>query len=169
MIKVARINRLFGTDGSVVLTLYREFPDELGAGEPLFVEIDSLEVPLYRERMEFRGATGAVVRFDDFDTPRRAEELLGRELYVHEPPADSSDEFCMEDLIGFAVDASSGGGRLSGLVSDYYDSEANPLFGIRFEGRAAETLVPAVEEFVAGIDFEGRRLRMVLPDGLLDL
>ena len=54
-----------------------------------------------------------------------------------------------------------------GEVTDYYDSEANPLLGVTIDGR--EYLVPAVEEFIAGIDFEGRRLRMTLPEGLLSL
>ena len=52
-------------------------------------------------------------------------------------------------------------------MTDYYDSEANPLLGVTIDGR--EYLVPAVEEFIAGIDFEGRRLRMTLPEGLLSL
>lgn len=166
MIKVARANKLFGTDGSMVLTLYSDFPDDFDLATPLFAEVDSLYVPLYCERFEFRGTNGAVVRFDDIDTPRRAEEFTGKELYVEDDadePAD--DEFCMEDLIGFEVEADS----LHGRLADYYDSDANPLFGIAFDGRDDETLVPAAEEFIAHIDFEGRRMKMILPDGLLDL
>ena len=166
MIKVARANKLFGTDGGMMLTLYSDFPDDFDLATPLFAEVDSLYVPLYCERFEFRGTNGAVVRFDDIDTPRRAEEFVGRVLYVEEPDGEvCDDEFCMEDLIGFEVEA----GGLHGRLADYYDSEANPLFGIAFDGRDDETLVPAVEEFIVHIDFEGRRMKMILPDGLLDL
>lgn len=162
---VARVTKLFGGSdgGGVVLALYDTFPEDFDpAAEPLFVEIDSLDVPLWCGSFERRGAAGAVVRFDDFDTPRRAEELVGRELRI---PADTQadDEFYMEDLIGFTVEAA---GR-QGTLTDYYDSEANPLFGIDFgEG---ERLIPAVEEFIASIDFERRHIRMVPPEGLLDL
>ena len=83
-IAVARVGKLFGEarSGGVSLTLYEQFDDEFDpTTEPLFVEIDSLDVPLWCEKFERRGQRGATVHFADFDTPRRAEELLGKELY----------------------------------------------------------------------------------------
>lgn len=159
-----RINRLFGTDGGVMLSLYAAFPDDFDpATMPFMVTIDALEVPLWCERFERRGQTGAVAAFADLDTDRRASELLGLEFRVEQNEECDDDEFYMEDLIGFAVEAD---GR-KGTLSDYYDSDANPLFELEIDGR--RILVPAVEEFIAHIDFEGRRIRFVLPDGLLDL
>ena len=171
MIKVARINRLFGTDGSVMVTLYRDFPDDFTTDRPLFVEMDSLEVPLYCERMEYRGTGSALIRFDDIDTPQRAEEFLHKELYVHDGDEETDDEFRLEDLIGFEVEASTAGSHevLRGHIADFYDSDANPLLGIGFDDRGDEVLVPAAEEFIAGIDFDGRKMRLILPEGLLDL
>ena len=58
-------------------------------------------------------------------------------------------------------------GQFAGRVADYYDSEANPLFELEIGGR--RVLVPAAEEFIAHIDFEGRTMKMVLPEGLIDL
>jgi 16S rRNA processing protein RimM len=73
------------------------------------------------------------------------------------------DEFYMEDLIGFSVSA----GELRGEVVDYYDSEHNPLFGIDF-GKG-EQLIPAAEEFIAQIDFDKQHIKLLLPEGLLEL
>ena len=223
-IPAGRINKLFGTDGGVMLSLYADFPADFDTDIPLLVTIDALEVPLWCERFERRGASGAVAAFADFDTERRAQELLGLEFRIRFDEEDD-DEFYMEDLIGFAVtgfemrhggtenggnggnggnddgnnanndtcndDGSRGGsndnananndgsdgsdagdsmppaGQFAGRVADYYDSEANPLFELEIGGR--RVLVPAAEEFIAHIDFEGRTMKMILPGGLIDL
>ena len=228
-IPAGRINKLFGTDGGVMLSLYADFPADFDTDTPLLVTIDALEVPLWCERFERRGASGAVAAFADFDTERRAQELLGLEFRIRYDEKDD-DEFYMEDLIGFAVtgfemrhggtenngnnsdnsgsngsgnsggnddtcngssnsdgnndtcnddvssndnaNANNGGvtppaGQLAGWVADYYDSEANPLFELEIGGR--RVLVPAAEEFIAHIDFEGRTMKMILPEGLIDL
>ena len=164
MIAVGRIGRLFGTDGGVMITLYTAFPDDFSNEEPLFVVIDELAVPLFCASFERRGQAGAVVHFDDIDTERRAEEfLIGREIFIEEQAQDDDDEFYMEDLIGFKVSV----GKLRGELTDYYDSEANPLFEIVIDGK--EHLIPAQEEFIAHIDFDKRNIKFILPDGLLDL
>ena len=183
-VPAGRINKLFGTEGGVMLSLYEAFPDDFDPAEtPLFVAIDGLDVPLWCERFERRGAAGAVASFADLDTPRRARELLGREFRIALAQEDG-DEFYLEDLIGFAVgtetfgagDAAADDAAASpdgahvcrhGVVSDYYDSELNPLFELEIDGR--RVLVPAVEEFIAHIDFEARTIRMVLPAGLTEL
>ena len=183
-VPAGRINKLFGTEGGVMLSLYEAFPDDFDPAEtPLFVAIDGLDVPLWCERFERRGAAGAVASFADLDTQRRARELLGREFRIDLAQEDG-DEFYLEDLIGFAVEtetfgagdaaaddaaASPDGAHVCrhGVVSDYYDSELNPLFELEIDGR--RVLVPAVEEFIAHIDFEARTIRMVLPAGLTEL
>ena len=162
---VARISRLFGTDGGVLLNIYSTFPDDFDAGsEPLFAVVDNLPVPLWCDRFEPHGATGAFVVFADLDTPERIREFIGQQLFIRTGEAeDDGGEFFMEDLIGFAVEAEG----LRGEIVDFYDSDANPLFGVEFDGR--EVLIPAAEEFIAGIDFEGKLMKMVLPEGLIDL
>lgn len=166
MIAVARVSKLFGQadTGGLAISLYTTFPEDFDPQEdPLFVEIGSLAVPLYMDSFERRGVSGANVRFADFDNTRRAEELIGKELLVEECVEEDDDEFYMEDLIGFRVEA----GELRGEITDFYDSEMNPLFGVDFG--QGERLIPAAEEFIAQIDFDKGIIRMVLPEGLMEL
>ena len=85
MIPVARVGKLFGAalSGGLSLTLYDTFPAEFDPAEnPLFVEIDSLPVPLWCDRFERRGMAGANVEFAPFDTPRPAGGVGGRLFYM---------------------------------------------------------------------------------------
>ncbi len=164
MIAVGRIGRIFGNDGGVMVTIYANFPDDFSTQEPLFVVIDKLAVPIFCSSFERRGQSGAIISFDDIDNVRRAEEfLVGREIFIADEESDDDDEFYMEDLIGFDVLVD---GR-KGTLTDYYDSEANPLFEISLDGK--EHLIPAAEEFIAHIDFDKRSIKFILPDGLLEL
>jgi 16S rRNA processing protein RimM len=164
MIAVGRIGQIFGNDGGVMVTLYANFPDDFSTQEPLFVVIDKLAVPIFCSSFERRGQSGAIILFDDIDSVRRAEEfLVGREIFIADEESDDDDEFYMEDLIGFDVLVD---GR-KGTLTDYYDSEANPLFEISLDGK--EHLIPAAEEFIAHIDFDKRSIKFILPDGLLEL
>ena len=164
MIAVGRIGRIFGNDGGVMVTLYANFPDDFSTQEPLFVVIDKLAVPIFCSSFERRGQSGAIISFDDIDSVRRAEEfLVGREIFIAEEESDDDDEVYMEDLIGFDVLVD---GR-KGTLTDYYDSEANPLFEISLDGK--EHLIPAAEEFIAHINFDKRSIKFILPDGLLEL
>ena len=86
---IAKVTKLFGNDGQLVLRLTDSFPDEVEMEEPLFVDMDGLEVPLFLSSFRRNGVGKAVVAFDDFDNDYRASELVGRELYAYgEPDAD---------------------------------------------------------------------------------
>ena len=79
-----------------MLSLYADFPAQFDPGTPLLVTIDALEVPLNCERFERRGPSGAVASFADFDTERRAQELVGLEFRI-ECDEDEDDEDDEED------------------------------------------------------------------------
>ena len=161
MLAVGRITKLFGAEGEVNVNLYADFPDNFSEEQPLFTIVDSLVVPLFCESFSRRGKGSATVRFADIDTVKRAELIMGNEIFVEE--MESDDEFTFDDLIGFNVKIS----RRKGTITDFYDNEINPLFEIELSGK--QYLIPAVEEFIAAIDFDERIIKFVLPDGLLDL
>ena len=164
MLAVGRITKLFGAEGEVNVNLYAGFPDNFDWEEqPLFAQVDSLVVPLFCESFSRRGASSATVRFADIDTVKRAELIMGSEIFVEEDDDTEDDEyFTFEDLIGFSVRI----GRSRGEIVDFYDNDLNPLFEIELKGK--RHLVPAVEEFIAAIDFEARIIKFILPEGLIE-
>ena len=165
-----RFNKLFGTGGGLRLTLYDAFPEEFDPKTmPLIVEIDGLDVPLWCEEFDYVGAQGASVSFADFDTERRAEELIGREFRMElEEEELPEDEFYMEDLIGFEAELFELGSErtLAATLDDYIDNEINPLFVLTVEGK--EVLIPAVDEMIGGIDFEDQTIKFIIPEGLVE-
>ncbi len=168
MEKVAKISRLYGSDGKAVINLLSTFPEEFSLSEPIFIKVDALSVPLYFDEFERRGRSGAVVKFADIDNERRIMEFMGSDLLLPESAEESiDDEFFMEDLVGFSVEIIEQEGIICGTLSDYIHSESNPLFEVTIEDR--EVLIPAAEEFIHSIDFDGSTIRFILPEGLLHL
>ncbi len=162
MLAVGRITKLFGAEGEVNVNLYADFPDNFSEEQPLFTIVDSLVVPLFCDSFSRRGRGSATVRFADIDTSKRAELIMGNEIFIEEAESDD-DEFTFEDLIGFTVKI----GRRKGEITDFYDNEYNPLFEVEIGGK--QYLIPAVEEFIAAIDFDKQEMKLVLPDGLVEL
>ena len=160
---VGRITKLFGVKGEVVINLYDTLPDNFNWEEqPFFTKVEELVVPLFCDSFARRGQRSAVVAFADIDNEKRAEMLLDHELMLDIKEEGDDDEFYFDDLIGFEVRI----GRTKGKLTDFYDNDFNPLFEIELKGK--HHLVPAVEEFIAAIDFEKRFIKFVLPDGLIE-
>ncbi|MDR2886295.1 MAG: 16S rRNA processing protein RimM [Rikenellaceae bacterium] len=178
---VGRISKPFGAAGGLVVNLYDGFPAVAGpdspvpaAGKsaagrvPVWVVVDSLEVPLYLDSFERRGRTSAVVEFADIDTPRRAQELVGKELLLPAQAAreeeKDDDQLYMEDLVGYTAHL---GGELKAVIEDFYESEFNPLFQFTIGG--AEVLIPAAEDFITKVNERRREVWFSLPEGLIDV
>ncbi len=182
-VAVGRVSKTFGTGGELAVTLYdtfsyepkpmqpapAEFPNEENnvPKEPVYVLIDKIWTPFYFNYFRPKGKNKAVVVFDDMETEHRAGELVGREFYrplpTGQPP--EPDEFSMEGLIGFEVEFE--GRDRTGKVTEFIDSEFNPLLEIAVDGRVL--LVPLAEEFIREFDAEGRRISLEIPEGLWDL
>ncbi len=164
MLVVGRITKLFGAEGEVNLNLYDDFADRIDWEEqPLFVRLDGLVVPLFCEKFIRRGQA-ATARFADIDTSKRAEMIVGCEIFIDEEEEAADDEFTFDDLIGFKVIIA----EHSGTISDLFDSELNPLFEVTLDDGSVH-LIPAAEEFISHIDFDEEVMHLVLPEGIIGL
>lgn len=175
---VAKVGKSFGTHGELTINLYDTFPSDFTIEEPLFVFIDNLAVPLFFDSFERRGQRGAVGAFADLDTPYRAAELIGKELFMGleeellgiTPENDTEgdeedDELYLEDMVGYTTTFE--GNELRGEIVDFEDSEWNPLFIIAIDGK--EVMIPAADDFIVEFSTERKSVHFSLPEGLLDL
>lgn len=155
---VGSVSKLFGNNGEVVVKIWDTFPEDIA--ELLWVEIDSLAVPLFIKSFKRQGAGKAVVVFEDFDRVDLVEMLMGKKLYSMS--VEGVEEVDFSHLRSYTlVDLTSG--RESKIV-DYLESEFNPL--LELEG---DILVPIAQELIEEVDDKKRLIKVRLSEGIFDL
>ncbi len=167
---VARITKLYGAEGEVVLKLYDTFPEDVEIEEPLFIIVDGLAVPLFFSTFVERGRDKAVAKFNDLDSEYRISEFIGSELHMievegdREPDEEEDEEFLFENLVGYTMfDLAT---HRKGEVLRYIDYELNPIFIVDFEG--VEVSVPACDDIVLDIYPDANVVEADIPEGLFE-
>ena len=161
MQKIAQVLKSNGRDGELLVSFTGIAPEEIDLEEPVFVEFDGLPVPLYFDSFQQRGNSRALVRLTGVRSLADADELAGAALLVDDGLYEDDEE----DLTGWTVlDAD---GNEVGTVSAHEDIPGNPCVWVRTE--KGEALLPLHEELVLSVDEDAQVLRMVIPEGILDL
>lgn len=171
VLTVARVRRAHGLagellvhtetdDGAEVFTAERRFGVRIGRAAETVVR----ELTLIASRPH-RG--GYLLKFREVVDRDTAETLLGAELLLGRDdlrPLEEGEYF-LHELVGLEVLDE----RLGSLgpIVDVYDTAGQVLAAVRVEGR--ERLFPLRREFVRKVEMDGRRIEVVLPDGLLEL
>ena len=91
--------------------------------------------------------------------------LTNRDAYIPRQWVEESEELTWSYFIGFkAIDITHGE---MGEIVDIDESTINTLFVV--EGKKDEILIPAIEDFIEGIDHENKEIVFNLPEGLVSL
>lgn len=161
--KIGRIGKTHGVKGEVSFQFDDDVFDRVDA-EYLVLDIDGILVPFFMEEYRFRSDSVCLVKFCNIDTQQRASELTGCDVYFPRALAkDAEETLSLSSLVGFSiVDALTG--QTVGRIAAIDDQTANVLFELE-DGR----LIPANDDLVDDIDWEGQQITMNLPDGLLTL
>ena len=161
MQRIAQVLKSNGRDGELLVSFTGIAPEDIDLEEPVFVEIDGLPVPFYFESFQQRGNTRALVRLTGVRSLTDADELAGAVLYAEDDLYEDEDE----DLTGWTVlDAD---GSEVGTVTAHEDIPGNPCVWVRT--KKGEALLPLHEQLVLSVDEDAQTLRMVIPEGILDL
>jgi 16S rRNA processing protein RimM len=181
-VALARILRARGNKGEVAVELLTDFPQRLKEVREVFLGDAASDgvrggAPRRIGVKEFwidRNHAGqAVYWFEGFTSINDAEKLRGLDVLIPfaqrvELPAG---KYFVADLIGCSVFELGASPELIGSVSDVQSTgEAQAGTPILVVGtRGGELLIPLAEEICRRVDVAGRRIEVVLPEGLRDL
>lgn len=128
-------------------------------------DIDGILVPFFFEYCRTKNNDAVILKIERVDSADEARYLTNRDVYIPREWVESEDNLSWNYFRGFtAIDEVAG---VLGEIIDTDESTINTLFVIERDGE--EILVPAREEFVAGMDHENRTITFSLPDGLVEL
>ncbi|MBL7964192.1 MAG: hypothetical protein JNM31_10170 [Flavobacteriales bacterium] len=165
--RIGRLGKTWGHLGDLSLQLDGVDPEELNGSGSFFLDIEGQLVPFFYTRIQEKGRSGTLIKFDEVDDPQAAAVLVGCDLYA--PPghfADGRDESWdpMEFVGLVVVDVVIGE---LGEVTAIEGTDDNPVLVV-LHGEH-EVLIPLAEDLVDRIDAEEGRLYMRTPPGLVDL
>ena len=128
-------------------------------------DIDGILVPFFFEYCRTKNNDAIIVKVERMNSADEVRFLTNRDAYIPREWVEESDNISWGYFKGFkATDTKMG---YIGEVVDVDDSTINTLFVIEKDGE--EILIPAQEEFIAGIDQKEREITFDLPEGLVSL
>lgn len=110
----------------------------------------------------------AILKFKGFDNMNDVERFRQKSLYVSRKNAVrlNRNEYFVADLIDIVVFDENE--QELGVLTDVITTGANDVYEIKMkDGR--ELLLPAIKQCILDVDIEGRKMKVHVLDGLLDL
>ena len=103
-----------------------------------------------------------IARLEGVEDINAAMALKGKTVEILRADAHMKDgEFFVQDILGFTVVDEDG--HTVGKLVDAFETPASMLYVVRGE---SEHLIPAVREFILGIDAESEQIRVHLIEGM---
>jgi len=165
-ITIARVVKTQGRHGEVAAELHTDFPEKFAERKNLFALDASGQRRELRLDEHWLHKSYVVLKFAGVASINDAESLIGSEIQVPlEQRAELEAGAYVSDLVGCAVFDR---GRAIGTVKDVQFGAGEAPLLVVHEG-SKELLIPFAQEFIAGIDIQGKRVEMKLPAGMLEL
>ncbi|WP_136667732.1 ribosome maturation factor RimM [Flavobacterium sp. H122] len=164
---LGKIAKKFSFKGEVLIYLDTDEPEMYEDLESVFVEFNKNLVPFFIENSQLHKGDFLKVRFEDVDSEEKADELIGREVYLPLTmlPKLEGNKFYYHEVIGFEIEDKRLG--IVGKIVAINDSAAQPLFEV-INGDT-EILIPMIDQFLVKVDRENKKVIMDLPEGLIEM
>lgn len=145
-------------------------PDYYLEGNPMIIEYDGILVPYYVETVRQKGSSSYLVKISGIDSEEAAGEFVNKEIAILKKDAEHwlGDEIIdSNELSGFSIFDSETGEEI-GVVENIDDTTVNLLFIVK-GNNGEEIFIPANEDFITEIDEGNKIIKMILPEGLINL
>ena len=173
-ITLARVIKTQGRRGEVAAEVHSDVPGRFVAGMKLFALPAAPNPGLNNDRREMKVEDiwphkgMLVLKFAGIDSISQAETLVGCELQVPRAERAKLEQgwTYVSDLVGCAV---LDHGREIGRIEDVQSGAGEAPLLIVANGAGTKFDVPFAEAYLEGVDVARRQVRMMLPDGMLEI
>jgi len=166
-VTIARVMKTQGRRGEVAVHVLSDAPDRFYAGLKVFaLDEKNLRRELQIEEL-WPHKDHLVLKFAGVDSISEAEEIAGCELQVPQEERAQLEPGWnyVSDLVGCTV---FDGEREIGKIEDVrFGAGEAPLLIVRVGRREIE--IPYAEAYLQSADLAAKQIRMLLPDGMLEL
>ena len=164
---LGKIAKKFSFKGEVLIWLDTDEPELYEDMESVFVEFNNNLVPYFILRSSLHKNDFLRVQFEDVNTEAEADDMLGCAIYLPLKmlPKLTGNKFYFHEVIGFEIEDKRHG--VIGIIQSVNDTTAQPLFEVL--NGSVEMLIPMIDHFLVEIDRKNKKVKMDLPDGLVEM
>ncbi len=165
-VEVAYITKTHGLKGEVQVAFSYDEPENLQI-KSVFIDFNGKMVPYFVSKYKISQKQLAYFLFEDINHIDKAQDLVKKKIFLFKKlmPKKKKEEFTYNDLEGFmATDVS------AGELGEIIEVRAYPqqfLATVNFKEK--EVLFPLSEDLIEEIDIENKRIKINLPEGLLEV
>lgn len=140
-------------------------------GNPLIIKIDGIFVPFYVESVREKGKTSFLIKIEGISDEKEASRFVNHHIYAEKSKMaefleiDESEIADDNELMGYSVYNDD---KIIGIIEGIESSTQNILLIIEGDD-GQEIYIPLVEDFIMEINNENKYLKMILPEGIVDL
>ena len=156
-VEAGKIVNTHGVTGEVKIEVWLDSPAFFKTFKRLFINGAEKKILSAREHKQF-----IIARLEGVEDLNAAMALKGKTVEILRADARMKDgEFFVQDILGFTVVDEDG--HTVGKLVDAFETPASMLYVVKGE---REHLIPAVREFILGIDAEKEEIRVHLIEGM---
>jgi 16S rRNA processing protein RimM len=137
-------------------------------GSFIFIEFMEKPVPFFIENIQWADDTSALLKFEEVNSDKDAEELRGRKLVIASASIPKKQQKRMQPASSFeGYSIKDETGRFLGTVTEVMESGPQSLLEVEYE--KSTYLIPVHEDIIIDVILQERLLIVNLPEGLISV